>query len=153
MKTGEKISLFFEELPKMFLASVAIVIPTTFLFTIGINQLNRSYYESKDKDFSYVSITKPDLFGTTQFTRVKREKDIEDRVYKYNWFSDSKSYVDWDSDGLVEKISKGYLDIKRDSDFDRVDKIGNKIIDYKEEFKKADKILAETKERFKEHLK
>jgi len=107
---------------------------------------NREYINS-----NYHSITKAD--GALSITELNTSRDGDwrmDKVVKYSFMRPSRTMIDGGSDGkndgLVDKIyitgSRLNGTLIREKNYEK----------FKDEFDKADKILAETKEKFAKYL-
>jgi len=126
-----------------------------YLFLIGTNHLffNREYY-SDDRALHSVSEPVNTFYPWShiQLSRfVSDGKIYSDRVYVFNFLSDSEFYTDGGGDGkydgLVDRIHVishfgDDLWIKRSEHFEQ----------FRSKFEEADKILADTKERFKDYF-
>lgn len=118
-------------------------ITVVYLGSLGFNNLLNN---REDIDAACHSVTKPDgAFGFTTYIEDYRN----DRIYQSRWFSFktmTDGYPYGKQDGLVDKISIKTLEksstFYRNSDYEL----------HKKRFDKADKLLAETKKRFKEYF-
>jgi hypothetical protein len=125
------------------IAIIGGILGATYGLQFGINHLT-SNFEYVDKD--YHSVTRADgAFSSTRFDRYDDGNNKIDGVFQFRLFGSTKLMDDYGSDGSVDRIHivcpefggiAGVL--KRENDYKK----------FKDEFDKADRILAETKERF-----
>ena len=114
----------------------ALGIGISYCATFGFNKLlnDREYIGE-----SYYSISRADgLFSYTELSR----SNLYDEVTKTDFF-DGKTITDNNRDGIVDKLKIRKIgltrEVTREKDYEQ----------YKKEFDEADKILANTKKRFK----
>jgi hypothetical protein len=134
------------------IAIVGGILGAFYASQIGFNNLlyNREYISG-----NYHSVTKPDkAFGHTDFTRHHDGDYRNDEVYQFRFLGPSRVMTDGgmygENDGLVDRIHIMGLRfggvtgvLNREENYER----------FKDEFDNADRVLAETKERFAEYFK
>ncbi len=106
----------------------------------------------KDDDETKIEVEVDGVFNRgTSFSRSQSKTDTRDYAFIHGSIDPSVSLTDDDGDGLVDRINKygsfsspnSSMKLERDKDFEK----------YKGEFERADKMLAEPKDRFSEYLK
>ena len=131
--------------------TVVGILGAFYLSQLGFNNL---FYNREHVDGTYHSVTRPDsAFGHTELSRYHNGNYRNDEVYQFRFLGPSRVMTDGgmygENDGLVDRIHimgsrfggvTGVL--TREENYDI----------FKDEFDRADRVLAETKERFAKYF-
>jgi len=133
-----------------------IVIVGGILGALYLSQLgfNNFFHNTEHVEGTYHSVTRPDgAFGHTELRRSHNGNYRNDEVYQFRFLGPSRVMTDGgiygENDGLVDRI---HIMGPRFGGITGVLTREENYEIFKEEFDRADRVLAETKERFKEYF-